>query len=103
MAKQLRKQFTAAEAKEIGERLGIDWQNFDVKQFRMGLNAELKDGTYNPLSNFASDDPIMIGKTVRTHLNESPDYYTHWAEMEKAAELSHGGKQGGEEAEDLPA
>ncbi len=102
MTKQLRKQFTMAEAKVIGEKLGIDWQNFDVKQFRMGLNAELKDGAYDPLSNFASDDPIMIGKTVRTHLNESPDYYTEWAEMEKAAELAHTGKQGGAEAENLP-
>lgn len=102
MTKQLRKQFTMAEAKVIGERLGIDWQNFDVKQFRMGLNAELKDGAYDPLSNFASDDPIMIGKTVRTHLNESPDYYTEWAEMEKAAELAHTGKQGSAEAENLP-
>jgi len=102
MEKQLRKQFTMAEAKAIGEKLGIDWQNFDVKQFRMGLNAELKDGTYDPLSNFASDDPIMIGKTVRTHLKESPDYYTEWAEMEKAAELAHSGKQDSAEAADLP-
>ncbi len=81
-----RKPFTLAEAKSIGDKLGIDWGKFDVKQFRLGLNAELADGTYNPVTSFASDDPIMIGKVVRAHLNEFPDYYTQWAQMEKEAE-----------------
>lgn len=87
MSKIKRKQFTLTEAKVTGEKLGIDWQKFDVKQFRLGMNAELEDGAYNPITNFASDDPILIGKVVRAHLNEAPDYYTQWAEMEKAAEL----------------
>lgn len=85
MSKSIRKEFTLAEAKVIGEKLGIDWKGFDVKQFRAGLNAELEDGIYNPITNLVSDDPILIGKVVRAHLNEAPDYYTHWAEMEKAA------------------
>ena len=38
------------------------------------------------MTSFASDDPIMIGKVVRAHLNEFPDYYTQWAQMEKEAE-----------------
>ncbi|MEZ4870062.1 MAG: DUF5661 family protein [Caldilineaceae bacterium] len=80
------KKFTLKEAKAIGDKLGMNWTIFDIKQFRLGLNAEVKDGAYNQLTNFATDDPILIGKVVRTHLNESPDYYTHWAEMEKEAE-----------------
>ena len=87
------KQFTLAEAKVIGDKLGIDWETFDVKQFRFGLNAELNDGAYNPLTNFASNDPILIGKVVRTHLNEAPDYYTQWAQMEKEAKLEHSSKR----------
>ena len=87
MAKAKRKQFTLAEAKEIGEKLGVNWEKFDAKQFRIGMNVELEDGTYNPVTSFASDDPILIGKVVRTHLNESPDYYTEWAQMEKEAKL----------------
>ena len=84
MATTKRKPFTLTEAKEIGDSLGVDWQQFDVAQFRTGLNTELADGTYNPVTNFASDDPILVGKVVRTQLNKTPDYYTHWAAHEKA-------------------
>ena len=84
-----RKPFTAHEAKEIGDKLGIDWEQITQEQFRRGMNAELKDGTYNPVTNFASDDPILVGKLVRAHLNESPDYYTDWARMEKEAQRAH--------------
>jgi hypothetical protein len=89
MAKAKRKPFTAHEAKEIGDKLGIDWEQTDVKQFQRGMNAELEDGTYNPITKFASDDPILIGKVVRTHLKESPNYYARWARMEKKAERDH--------------
>jgi len=98
MEKQTKqKQFTLAEAKIIGDKLGMDWETFDVKQFRVGLNAELADGTYSPLTNFASQDPILIGKVVRTHLNEAPDYYTQWAQMEKDAARERGGKRADEQ------
>lgn len=85
MTQPKQKPFTLREAKIIGDKLNMDWEVFDVKQFRLGLNAELEDGTYNPITNFASDDPILIGKIVRMHLNEASDYYTKWAQMEKAA------------------
>ena len=77
------KLFTLAEAKVIGDKLGMDWEAFDLKQFRLGLNTELLDGTYNPITSFASDDPILIGKIVRAHLNKCPDYYTYWAKRAK--------------------
>jgi len=81
-----RKLFTLAEAKIIGDKLGINWEQVDVKQFRMGMNAELVDGTYNPYTSFSGDDdPIKLGKAVRTHLKESADYYVEWAQMEKDA------------------
>ncbi len=79
------KPFTLAEAKVIGDKLGIDWTVIEPKQFCLGLNAERADGAYNPVTSFASDDPILIGKAVRTHLNEFPDYYTDWAQREKEA------------------
>lgn len=84
-----------AEAKVIGDKLGTDWNVFEVKQFRLGLNAELTDDTYNLVTNFASNDPILIGKIVRTHLNEFPDYYGHWAQDEKEAELAQSKKRTG--------
>lgn len=89
MVQKKRNAFTITEAKRIGEKLGIDWKKIELKQFRLGLNAELADGMYNPITNFATDDPILIGKVVRAHLNEAADYYTQSAQMEKAAELAH--------------
>ncbi len=93
MIKTKRKRFTLDEAKTIGEKLGVAWDKFDAKQFHVGMNAELADGTYNPMTNFASDDPILVGKVVRAHLNEFPGYYTNWAQHEKAAKLQYGNKR----------
>jgi len=92
------KQFTLADAKIIGDKLGVDWDIVDVKEFRLGMNAELADGAYSPLTNFVSNDPILIGKVVRMHLNEAPDYYTQWAQMEKAAARKRGGKRVNDQA-----
>lgn len=89
ISKAKRKPFTVHEAKEIGDKLGLDWAQTDIKQFQRGMNAELEDGTYNPVPNFASDDPILVSKVVRAHLKESPDYYARWARMEEKAELAH--------------
>ncbi|MDD3421864.1 MAG: hypothetical protein PHS47_06185, partial [Methanocellales archaeon] len=36
------KHFTAKEAKRVGEALGIDWTEFDVEQFRRGMDVELE-------------------------------------------------------------
>jgi hypothetical protein len=84
-AKTTPKQYTVAEARSIGDKLGMDWEVFTVKQYQTGLNAELADGAYSPLTGFPSDDPILVGKIVRAHLLEDPDYYTRWAQMERTA------------------
>lgn len=78
--------FTTNEAKEIGEKLGINWESFDVEQFRMGLDVELEHGKTNPDTDVTNDDPIMTGKIALSHLNEFPDYYTRLEMMEKEAE-----------------
>lgn len=78
--------FTAEVAKEIGERLGIDWSRFDVEQFRMGMDVELEHGTRDPKTNVTNDDPLTTGKIALAHLNEFPDYYTRLAAMEKEAD-----------------
>ena len=83
MAKQ---NFTAEEAKAIGEQLGIDWSKFDIEQFRMGMNVELEHGTRDTKTNVSDDDPLTTGKIALAHLNEFPDYYTRLNFMEKEAE-----------------
>lgn len=81
-----KKQFTADQAKQIGEKLGIDWSKFDVEQFRMGMDVELEHGTRDQKTNVTNDDPLMSGKIALAHLNEFPDYYTRLEKMEDEAE-----------------
>jgi hypothetical protein len=85
-----KKQFTAEQARQIGETLGIDWKRFDVEQFRMGLDVELEHGLSDPSTNVTNNDPILTGKIALAHLNEIADYYTHLVKMEREAE----GKKG---------
>ena len=81
-----KKRFTTEEAKKIGEALGIDWSEYNVEQYRMGLDVELEHGLVDPNTNVTDDDPIMTGKIALAHLNEFSDYYTRLDIMEKEAE-----------------
>lgn len=81
-----KKVFTAEQAKAIGEQLGIDWSQFDVEQFRMGMDVELEHGVHDPETNVTNDDPLTTGKIALAHLREFPDYYTRLEEMEEEAE-----------------
>ena len=80
--------FTAEQAREIGEQVGVDWATapFDVEQFRMGLDVELEHGRHDPATDVTGDDPVTTGKIALAHLNEFPDYYTRLARMEAEAE-----------------
>jgi hypothetical protein len=80
------KHFSEEEAKKIGESLGIDWDKFDVEQFRMGMDVELEHGTRDAKTNVINDDPTMAGKIALAHLSEYPDYYTRLSKMENEAE-----------------
>jgi hypothetical protein len=80
------KHFTVEEAKRIGETLGINWNKFDVEQFRMGLDVELEHGKRDPNTNVTQDDEVPTGKIALAHLNEFPDYYTRLQKMESEAE-----------------
>lgn len=80
--KYRKKEFTLEEARKIGDSIGVDWNKYDIEQFRMGLGVELEHGTINPMTNVTNDDPIMTGKIALAHLNELPDYYTKLAKIE---------------------
>ena len=77
--------FTLNQAKAIGDKLGIRWEQFDVAQFRAGLAVELEHGTVNPTTDVSRDDPLLTGKIALAHLTEFPDYYTRLAKMETEA------------------
>ena len=80
--------FTVAEAERVGREIGIKWEmsEFDVEQFRMGLEVELEHGAHDSETNVTGDDPILTGKIAWAHLKELPDYYTRLAVMEGEAE-----------------
>jgi hypothetical protein len=81
-----KKHFTLKQAKEIGEKLGITWNKFDVEQFRQGLDVELEHGQVDARTNVSNDDRLTTGKIAWAHLNEFPDYYDRLEKMEKEAE-----------------
>ena len=82
----MKKTFTAEEAKQIGESLGINWSKFNVEQFRHGMDVELEHGTCDARTNVTDDDPLTTGKIALAHLNEYPDYYDRLDKMEQEAE-----------------
>jgi hypothetical protein len=83
MSKQV---FSAEQAKQIGEELGIAWDKFDVEQFRRGMDVELEHGLRDAHTNVTNDDPLTTGKIALAHLNEFPDYYTRLDKMEAEAD-----------------
>lgn len=92
-----RTSFSADEARQIGEQIGIDWASspFDVDQFRRGLDVELEHGLHDPATNVTGDDAVTTGKIARAHLNEFPDYYTRLEQMEEQAKRELGGATSG--------
>ncbi|MFW9804274.1 MAG: DUF5661 family protein [Candidatus Thorarchaeota archaeon] len=80
-----KKSFTSIEAKEVGERLGIKWDEFDLEQFRMGMDVELEHGKRDETTNVTNDDAMMTGKIALAHLKEFPDYYDRLDKLEEEA------------------
>ena len=77
---------TEEQAKEVGEKLGLKWDEFDVDQFRRGMEVELEHGTHDPETNVSDDDLLTTGKIALAHLREFPDYYDRLEKMEEEAE-----------------
>ena len=81
-----KKTFTTEEAREIGNKIGIDWNTYDIEQFRRGLEVEMEHGSHDPQTNVTNDDEIVTGKIALAHLKEIKDYYTRLDKMEQEAE-----------------
>lgn len=82
----MKQPITADKAKEIGDAIGINWEQYNLEQFRMGLEVEFEHGSHDPDTNVTNDDELMTGKIAWAHLKEIPDYYTRLAKMETEAE-----------------
>lgn len=84
--------FTKEQAKEFGEKIGINWENskFNVAEFRRGMDIELEHGTIDPQTNVTDNDPIKTAKITLAHLKELPDYNTRLDKMEEQGEKELG-------------
>ena len=81
-----KRQFQADEAREIGDRVGVDWSETPLEEFRMGLAVELEHGARDSQTDVTGDDLLVTGKIALAHLKEFPDYYTRLGKMEAEAE-----------------
>jgi len=77
--------FTADEARAIGESIGADWSSVSLDELRIGLSVELEHGTRDPQTDVTHDDLALTGKIALAHLKEIPDYYTRLKNMEADA------------------
>lgn len=80
------KRTTTEEARRIGDEIGLDWDRFDLEQFRTGMDVEFEHGSHDPQTDVTGDDPIITGKIALAHMKEFPDYYVRLARMEREAE-----------------
>ena len=74
--------------KELGEKIGINFDDVDFNEFKMGYDVELEHGAKDPETNVTDDDPEMTAKIAWAHLKELPNYYTLLAEMEEKGKKS---------------
>jgi len=77
--------FTAIQAKTIGDEIGVNWEKYDLEEFRMGIEIEMEHGSHDPQTNVTNDDPILTGKIALAHMKEIGDYYTRLNKMEQEA------------------
>jgi hypothetical protein len=83
------------EARRVGDAIGVDWDRFDIDQFRKGMDVEFEHGSHDPQTDVTHDDPIMTGKIALAHMKELPDYYERLERMESEAEREWAERSGG--------
>lgn len=78
--------FSLAEARALGVRLGVKWDEVALKEFHRGLAVELEHGSRDPETDVTHNDPTLTGKIAWAHLKEFPDYYTRLDRLETEAD-----------------
>ena len=75
---------TDEELRSVGESIGINFDEVDFEQFKMGYDVELEHGKVDSDTNVSEDDPGITAKIAWAHLKELPDYYTRLKKMEES-------------------
>jgi Protein of unknown function (DUF5661) len=86
---------TLEEARGVGDAIGVDWERFDIEQFRAGMDVEYEHGSHDPQTDVTGDDPIITGKIALAHMKEFPDYYERLERMEEEAKRDWAERQPG--------
>lgn len=81
-----KRRISAEEAKQVGSKLGLDWNQIELEQFRRGLEVELEHGARDPQTDVTNDDLTLTGKIAWAHLKEFADYYTRLDKLEAEAD-----------------
>lgn len=80
-----RRRISLDEARSVGARLGLHWEQIDLEQFRRGLEVELEHGAHDPETNVTNDDVLLTGRIAWAHLKEIRDYYARLDRLEAEA------------------
>lgn len=78
-----KKYFTPDMAKNLGDKMSVNWEEIDPKEFRLGLNTETEHDDDGPLDVVKSEKDLA--KIVLAHLKEHPKYYTKLKRIEEEA------------------
>lgn len=90
------KTFTTVEAEQIGNKLGVDWVQIDLEEFRLGLGLEAGNNlSEHQTDSTEANDILQIGKKVWEHLKQTPNYYSVLMAMEAEANANKGIKESG--------
>jgi hypothetical protein len=73
---------TKEEAKEIGDRLGVDWNRFPLEGLRKGIEVEFEHNS----------DIVGAARIALEHLMESTTYYEDLEKMESKEKISESRK-----------
>ncbi len=78
------KGLTLARAKQIGDEIGVDWNEIDLGEFIQGIKEEMEHGSeYGHTTKVHDDDYVVSARIAVAHLKENPMYYTFLESMEK--------------------
>jgi hypothetical protein len=85
---------TLAEAKRIGDEIGLDWDIVDLGEFTQGIKEEMEHGSeYGSATQVHDDSYTTSGRIAYAHLIEVPNYYTLLEELETSAEAAMPGDE----------
>lgn len=80
------KNITLDDAKNIGDKLNINFDIIPLKEWRYSMQIELEHGSHDKRTNVTKNDLLKTGKIALAHILEYPDYYVRLYKMEEKAD-----------------